>query len=430
MKKAISLILSAMLMAILLAACGKDAPSTPAGGSGSGSAKPRTITWLTTRASWAAMDAIAEDYMAANPHITIEFERISDRSSFNQKVQILAASNSLPDLIDGVPAQLRQEIGDQGLVLDVDELYESLNYTDRMLPIGLEWARLPDGRLYEMAWENNVEYFWYNKNMFAAAGIEAPPETFDELLEVCEKLANAGNAAISVWPGWEISRWQSFIPYRLTGNDFLNGLLSGETTMSSDVGIQSATFLQELGTKYFQPGWSTTDYTGALETFLSGNAGIYYIGAWQFNSFLDENGEIKDEFGYFYLPTMDGATTTATDMFANAGTGTMLNAATFDEDVQAFVAYLLEEYPDKAFWEIGLLPAATFDTTKGEFSSFWQQVMDDCNSLTGYAYTWDVRFPAASAEVLSKEQINLGMGVITPQEFAERVDNSLAENIT
>lgn len=386
----------------------------------------KTITWMTVRASWPAMDRVAEAYMEKNPDVKIEFERISDSSSYSQKAQILAASGELPELFDNPGTQMLTEIGNTGAVVDIDQLYEELNYTDRMLPIGLEWGRLPNGKLYEMAWENNVEYFWYNKNMFAAAGIEKKPETFDELLAVCQKLDSAGYVPVSVWPGWEVTRWLSFIPYRLTGNGLVDDLVSGEASMADEAGMRGMTFLQEIGQKYFQPGWATSDYTGALETFLSGNSAMYYIGAWQFASFLDENGEVKDEWDYFYMPSTAGAINGKTDMYANSGTGTCISSGKFDDTVKDFVEFVLAEYPDMAFWDFNVLPAATFDTSKGTFSSFWQQVIDDCNALTGYAKTWDVVFDSATVEVMYKEQTNLALGAITPEEFAKRLDESLA----
>jgi raffinose/stachyose/melibiose transport system substrate-binding protein len=416
--------LMAGVCAVVAVGCSKE----PGKASSSSGPQERVIMWMTPRASWAAMDEVAKAYTDQHPNIKIEFDRISDRSSYNQKVQILAASKALPDLFDAVSTQLMQEIGSTGACVDIDELYTELNYTERMLPIGLEWGRLPNGKLYEMAWENNVEYFWYHKDMFAKAGITKTPETFDEFLEVCQKLKAAGYAAISVWPGWEVVRWQSFIPYRLTGNQYLEDLLSGKAKMSDSVGMQAAEFLQVLGKNYFQPGWATSDYTNALQTFLSSNAAIYYIGAWQFGSFLDESGEIKDDYAYFYMPTIKGAVNGKTDMYANAGTGTCINKEKFDDTLKDCIRFVLNEYPDKAFWDKNVLPAANFDTAKGRFSNFWKQVQEDCNNLTGYAYPWDVRFPSASIEVLTKEEMNLGMGQITPKEFARRIDDSLAAN--
>ncbi|MFT4105342.1 MAG: extracellular solute-binding protein [Lacrimispora sp.] len=409
---------------IFLTACGSNNQKSVDSGSKDGKDGKRTITWMTTRSSWKTMDEIAEDYMKQHPDVKIEFERISDRGSYNQKVQILATSKSMPDLIDGVPEQLRKEIAGAGALVDIDELYKELGY-DKALPVGLEYARLSDGKLYEMAWENNVEYFWYNKSMFEKAGITKEPETFEEFLDVCKKLKDAGYTPISVFPGWNVSRFLAMIPFRMTGNDFLEGIISGNAKMTDEPGKEAAEFVATLGKEYFQPGWATSDYSNALETFLSGNAAMYLIGTWQFNSFLDEKGEVKPEYGHFNMPTLPDSVTAETDMISHAGTGTMVNAEKYDDTLKDFLKFVLAEYPDKAFWENNVLPAAEFDTGKGEISEFWKSVLDDSSHIEKFLKPWDVRLNAGPAEVMLKEQVNLGMGEITPEEFCNRLDEAL-----
>ena len=126
---------------------------------------------MTVRSSWPAMNMIAEDYMKENPDVKVEFEVISDRSTYNQKLKILAASNELPDLFDSEGDTLLSEIASTGALVDVDGLYKDLGY-DRMMNIGENYARLSDGKLYSLAWENNIEYFWYHKDLFKKAGIQ------------------------------------------------------------------------------------------------------------------------------------------------------------------------------------------------------------------------------------------------------------------
>ena len=440
MKKCISLIL-ALAMLLTFVACAA-APSgaeqttseTKASDAAAGAdtenanKETRVITWMTTRSSWTAMNLVADAYMAEHENVKIEFEIISDRSSYNQKLKVLAANGELPDLFDSEGDSTLEEIASTGVLADVDELYTELGY-DRMAKIGTEYARLSDGKLYSLAWENNVEYFFYHKDMFAAAGIEKTPETFDELLEVGQKLADAGYNGFAVWPGWELLRYLSFVPFRLTGNDFITELKAGEAHMSDPVGLQAAEFFQNCA-KYFQPGWATSDYSSALETFMSGNAAMYYIGTWQFGSFVGEDRELAGDYGYFKLPTIEGATTTEADMYSNAGTGTSICKDKLDDQLKDFLKYVLDTFPETAFYECSALPPMSFDTTRGTFSEFDKAVMADVDSLHSYAYTWDVKLDASIVEVLNKEIVNLGMNQIGSDEFAARIDAAIAENLT
>lgn len=440
--KKIMVLMMALLMLIGLVACTPAQPteapaaepqteaaasSTEENAGKASKAETTTITWMTCRSSWDVMKEIVNDYMAENPNVKVEFEVISDRSSYNQKLKILAASQELPTLFDSEGDATLEEIAATGALVNVDDMYADLGYND-MSSIGLNYARLSDGNLYTMSWENNIEYFWYNKEIFASAGIEKTPETFDELLATCEQLKAAGYNGFAVWPGWELCRYVAMVPYRLTGNDLIDGLTAGTAKMNSEAGLAGATFFQKAA-QYFQPGWATSDYSGALETFQSGNAAMYYIGTWQFKSFCDENLELLDKYGFFYLPTCDGAVTSATEYFANAGTGTSLNAAKYDDTVKNFVKYVLEHYTEKAFFEFGTVPAAAFDTNAGKCSEFFKQVLADGNAMTGSAKCWDVVLPTATGEALQNALIDLGMNQTTPEQFADLIDASVAENV-
>lgn len=434
MKKIAALLLGIIMIA--MTACGskenntaeenKDANSNTSSNV-SNTEEERTITWMTTRSSWDAMNEVIDAYMKENPNVKIEVEIVSDRSSYNQKLKILAASKELPDMFDSEADSALAEIAKTGILKDIDELYEELGFTDKVMEIGKTYSRMEDGKLYSLAWENNVEYFWYHKDMFDQAGITETPKTFDEFLDCCEKLKQAGITPIATWPGWEDLRWLAFIPYRLQGNNYIEGLKAGDVSLTDNIGIQAAEFYQTLAMNYFQDGWSTSDYSNALETFLGNNAAIYYIGTWQFNSFLDENGEVTGDYAYFKLPTIEGASTDENAMFSNSGTGTCVNAEKYDDALKHFLTYVLNNYPNVAFNKYSAIPPMEFEP-EGEISEFNKEVLEDCSNLSGFAKTWDVTLDSATVETLQKEIVNLGMGVITPEEFAEKIDSALAEN--
>jgi raffinose/stachyose/melibiose transport system substrate-binding protein len=117
-------------------------------------------------------------------------------------------------------------------------------------------------------------------------------------------------------------------------------------------------------------------------------------------------------------------------MFANAGTGTAIRKDKCDDQLKDFIKYFLDNYPEIYFKEGKAFPPMTLDTSNSSFSSFDKQVLDDCNTLTSYAYPWDVRLDTATNEVMSKEIHNLGMGIITPQEFAKRIDDAITKNVS
>jgi len=390
----------------------------------------RTITWMSWRPDWPVMELIAADYMAENPDVEIKFEFNPDNTAYYQQIQILAGSNELPELFESDANTMLQEIAATGTLVDVDLLLDEIRY-DKMTELGLNYARMDDDKLYSLNWESNFEIFWYHKELFEQAGITKEPETFDEFLEVCQKLKDSGVIPVATFPGWGALRYLSFLPYRMTGNEFIEKLKVGEASMTNPVGMQAAEFFQTMGTEYFQPGWSASDYTAALELFLSKNAAIYNTGNWQFISFLDEDTrEIAEGYDFFLLPTVEGAVNGENSMVAHAGIGTSINKGKCDNQVKEFLQYVLEVYPEKAFYEYNSLPCMAFDTTKQPISSFDEQVLEINNSLEDFAFTWDVRLDTTSGSEVMKEMASLGIGSITSLEFAERVDQAIKNNIS
>ena len=97
-----------------------------------------------------------------------------------------------------------------------------------------------------MTWQGNVEYFWYHKDMFEKAGITETPNTLDELLEVCQKLQDAGMTPISAGNYDMIMRYPAFKAFRLAGNDFIDNARMGKEKFVSDTGLATAEYAQNI----------------------------------------------------------------------------------------------------------------------------------------------------------------------------------------
>ncbi len=402
----------------------------------------RNINWFTVRSGgWPLMQEIIDEFNEIHPNVHVELiPGPVDRTTYYQQLKLMAGSDELPDLFDSDADTTLMQMASLGLLVDVDELLADINY-DRMVPIGLNYARFSNGKLYTIDFENNLEFFWYRKDLFAQAGVETIPSTWDEFFDACEKLKAASITPIAVCAGWPALRWISFYPFRLTGNEFIESLKTGETKMNSELGLQAAEFFQRLAGNYFMADWATSDYNGALEAFTSGSAAIHNTGSWQFGSFLNPvpeegeepeegkiPGEIADEYGYFMLPMLPNSVNDEYAMCAHAGTGVSISASSYDDDVKEFITYMLDAYPDKAFWDYNVFPCMTFDENKGELTDFQKVQIDMSEKLSSYMFTWDVRLDSASNDVMLKEIQVLGMGLETPEEFANHIDEAIAEN--
>lgn len=382
-----------------------------------------------TDAFMLCFEEIVSMYQETHPNFNIEIEYIPERSSFLQKIKILGASNELPDWFDADPDNYIESLADEGVLYDMETLYEELGVSDRFFNISKDYARLNDGRLLLFTWQCNAEYFFYNKEHFAAAGIEKTPETFDEFLVACEKLAEAGYTPLAIGDvtGGMFMRYFAFLPFRMQGNQYIEDAVKGIQKFADEPGIKAAEFIQSIA-KYFPEGFTTSDYNTFIDLFATGECSMIYNGTWMLNSLVDENMNLREEFDIFTMPKYtDADVTNETDYFANSGIGTAILKDSMDDQMKSFLAFLFDNYADLLITKYNSIPSLMPSTTEG-VPEIYQRVMKDADSVNTFAKCWDVVIDTSSLDTLNSESVNLALGVITPQQWAEALDASIAEN--
>lgn len=434
-KKSIKLLLHSLILSLILAGCAGNS------GSNEGVTKKDTnddslkIHYLSSRqlsdGVLQTMMDIADQYKEINPNFEFEVESISDRQAYLQKVKILAASNELPDWFDADPEPFFEEIAKKGVVANIEDMYNELDVTDKFFKISLDYPRLADNSLYLMTFTANTEYFWYNKDLFQQANVSVP-KTIDELLEVSKKLKEAGITPIAIHgkDTWPLLRYMAFIPFRLEGNDYLDKLRKGEISMEDEAGIKAAEFIQTLGQNYFNEGWANADFNTSLELFKNGEAAMYYMGTWQVKDMIDENMNLKENIGYFKMPSYTSTDVTGeSDYFANSGIGTAILKDSMNDEMKNFLKFLFEKYADTSLYTYNTIPSIQPKVKEDELPQIYQDIIKDASEVDTYAKVWDVQLDPETNEVMGREITNLALGLLTPQEFAKRIDEALERNV-
>lgn len=391
--------------------------------------------WLTVRGPNAPvaktmMDLVAE-FQKTHPDFSIEMESIADRPAYLQKVKILATSGELPELFDADAEPYFEDIVKAGLVANVGEIIDAVGITDKFIPFALDYERFDDGSLWLLPFEANVEYFYYHKDLFQQAGVEAP-KTIDEFLSTCTAIGKAGITPISVAgkEGWPLYRYLSMPSWRRMGNEFLDKLKVGEIKMNSEVGIEDATFFQQLGANCFQEGFTSTDYTAALDLFMTKKAAIYYVGTWELHSLLDESGKLKDDIAYFKMPVIDANDATGpSDFYAHSGIGTAIRADAATDELKEFLAFAADRFAEISHKQYGGLSSFKMANTD-DLTAAYKDVFADMAAVKQYAKVWDVKLDAGTVDTLLRQSQLLGLGQATPEQFATEVDTSIQQYLS
>ncbi|MHB8627908.1 MAG: ABC transporter substrate-binding protein [Aggregatilineales bacterium] len=126
------------------------------------------------------------------------------------------------------------------------------------------------GKLNSMPWNNSTPLFYYNKDMFKAAGLdpEKPPATWQDIEADCAKIlaANVAPNCISMQVyGWYVEQWMALQGAELANNG--NGRAGRATTanLTSDAAKNILNFWKDLNDKKYWP------FTGKPEDNQSAN---------------------------------------------------------------------------------------------------------------------------------------------------------------
>ena len=196
--------------------------------------------------------------------------------------------------------------------------------------------------------------FWYNKDLFAQAGIDAPPTTWEELLEDVQALKDAGITPMAVGAGdkWPAHFYYSYLMIREGGEAAM-----AEVTESLDFNtpefIEAGVQLQRLiDMEPFQAGflaapWPGSRRRGRNDRHRSGGDEPHGpMGPGRLCRDQSGIGTVEDpiaerlpaEFGWFPFPSVEGGAGAATDAFGG-GDGIAVGKDAPPEAV-AFLEYI------------------------------------------------------------------------------------------
>ena len=161
------------------------------------------------------------------------------------------------------------------------------------------------GKLYGMPDLSSARALFYNKTLFARAGVTAPPKTWTEFLAVAKKVTALGNGTVGyAMPlGPEESQAEFSIWMVNNGGDWKTG---GAWSINSTKNLEALRFLRSLAldAKVTQNNPGKTNRTdGAFPLFSSGKAGMV-VGFSPLSTSLDEARSV--DYGIAPMPTGDG----------------------------------------------------------------------------------------------------------------------------
>ncbi|WP_026530168.1 ABC transporter substrate-binding protein [Haematomicrobium sanguinis] len=156
-----------------------------------------------------------------------------------------------------------------------------------------------DGEVNGLGYTNNANGIIYNRAIFAERGLQ-PPETWDELIEICEKLQAAGVTpfAGTLADSWTVMpSWNAIGAYAAQDGFFDKMRAEGENVGPSSPVSFSKDFPDAMAKQaqlygYAQDGFRGATYDDGSALFANGNVAMLMQGIWALSPVKNINPDI------------------------------------------------------------------------------------------------------------------------------------------
>ncbi|MEV7197569.1 extracellular solute-binding protein [Streptomyces sp. NPDC093510] len=374
----------------------------------------------TTEPSKSVWPERAKAFEAEHPDVRIKLVTM-ENDAYKSKMTAQTSSGKLPDIYHTWGGGVLQQQIDAGLVEDLTPSMRP--WADTLLAASLKPYQI-EGKTYAVPFEIGAVGFWYNKALFAEAGVKAPPATWADYLDVVEKLKGAGITPIALagkekWPG--MYYW-AYLAMRIAGVDGMRKAADAKDFTGDDF-VKAGEHLKELvALRPFQKGHLGAAYSapnGEAAAMGNGKAAMELMGQWAPVAQADAGKGIGKDLGFFPFPAVTGGKGARTDIFGGGGGYAVRKGA--PKAAVDFLKFFMTAESDR----ILVTEAAIMPVVKDAMSALTDRnlglVSDAVDKATGFQLYLDQAYPPAVGQEINDSVAALIAGSKSPEDVARSV---------
>ena len=252
-----------------------------------------TVTlYMTTNApaeSAKVQEAIANDFMAANPGIKIEFS--APGATYEQLMNVKMAANDMPDLF-ATHGWAKSRYGN--FLADLSGRPWAKQVSDAIKPLVTD----SKGKLYVLPFDVDQSGIVYNTDIFKQYNLSVP-STMDEFLKVCETIKTKSKGAITPVTvsscGWVEAQFFDYFatPYFISakssayGDAFRNG--SFDWKKYDEI---NQVWIDMYQKGYLSKDMLTSTFDNDIRAMATGKAAIGFFGSFMISEVKKQNPDI------------------------------------------------------------------------------------------------------------------------------------------
>jgi multiple sugar transport system substrate-binding protein len=285
---------TATVATMTLASCGFG------GGSNSSSGGDKSLTLMVasysdnTKSEW---QQIIKDFEAKNSDIKVSLD-VQSWNDINDVIKTRVQAGKQPDILN---IDAFAGFASDDLLYPAKDVVSAATLDD-FQPAFAKNASI-DGTQYGLPFIASARALFYNKDIFAKAGVTTPPKTWAELEAAATKIKDSGAIGYGMPLGSEEAQAETAIWFYGAGGGYGD---ASKLTIDTPENLEGATEMQKLitdGVTEQNPG--STDRTPLLNVFVQGQIGMQVGLPPTVGQIKDKNASLN--YGIAPIPTKDGS---------------------------------------------------------------------------------------------------------------------------
>jgi raffinose/stachyose/melibiose transport system substrate-binding protein len=390
-----------------------------------------TVTVLHVNENTAAKaiwDQAAADYNAAHKGVTVQFKYLENEAFKAKLPTMLQSEDSRPALFYSWGGGVMDAQVKAGFLKDIKA--DVADTAKTLSPTAVDAFSL-DGKVYGLPFDTDAVPIFYNKTLFAKAGVKPEDlQSWDGFLAGVKKLKAAGITPIVVGAGekWPMHFWYSYLVMRIGGSHALEDAKAGK-----DGGFKNPTFveagkrLQELAAlQPFQPGYASTTHPQSSGVFGDGKAAMDLMGSWllgmQGQNSSNGKGLAETDIGVLPFPTVSGGKGEIGDTLG--GVHAFLVTKTAPPEAVDFLKFFSQKkYAEEAAAAGAYIPVVT-GTEGGIKDPLVKEIAEILAKTKYHQNFFDQDLGPSVGRVINDVSVNVAASKMTPEAAAAAIQEA------
>lgn len=232
-----------------------------------------------------AIEAVCEAFNAANPGIKVNVASIPDSATV---LQTRAITDDMPDLFGVTTSTTFDIMFEDGLIMDLSDQAFLNNVEASTLALSA-----CNGKYYRLPYSLSVYGLYVRTDIFEEQGLELPT-TWDELMDVCEKLVAAGITPFSLPDKTMVyQRMERMMSFLSEDDSEFKAIAAGEMDVKDSTVLNAFADASLKIASYMTPESLGAEYTESYQQLIAGEAAMTINGQWSLTTLKDYDPDIK-----------------------------------------------------------------------------------------------------------------------------------------